>query len=148
MKAVVLALALISTLVVAHEHPAPTMPKEFDTLKGMVGTWEAVATKDGKEEKITVVYELTSNGTALTEKINAGKPDEMISVYHKEGKTLGMTHYCALGNQPHMKLKKASDNSMAFEMVGTTGIQSPSHDMLPVTLSAHDCSTSELLRTL
>jgi hypothetical protein len=126
-----------------HNHTPPVMPKEFDTLKGLVGTWVGTTDMgDGKQQAVTVVYELTSGGTALTEKLGPGTPMEMISVYHKEGKSLGMTHYCAVGNQPHMKLKKADAKSMAFEMVGNAGISSPKEShMHAVTLSIIDANT-------
>jgi hypothetical protein len=110
----------------AHpEHKAPAMPKDFDTLKGLVGTWEGKAKMHGeKEENVTTTYELTSGGTAIIEKFMTGTPMEMVTVYHKEGKSLGLTHYCAEGNQPHMVLKKAAAGSLAFEMKNTQGVTS------------------------
>lgn len=115
---------LLSPLISAHEHPHPTMPKEFDALKRLEGTWTGTGKMDGKEEPISVVYKVTSGGTALTENLFPGTPNEMVSIYHKDGNSLAMTHYCALGNHPEMKLKKADAKSIAFEMVGTNGIQS------------------------
>lgn len=132
----------LASVAVAHEHPVPTMPKEFDTLKGMIGTWETTYTEHGKEETGTVVYELTSGGTAITEKLGAGTEHEMVSVYHKNGKTLGMTHFCALGNAPQMKLKKATDKSLTFEMTGNAGIQNAKEmHMHAVTLNWKDKDT-------
>jgi len=46
----------------------------------------------------------------------------MVTVYADNGKTVNVTHYCAMGNQPQMALKKAADNRWDFEMVGTKGI--------------------------
>jgi hypothetical protein len=130
----------------AHEHPMPVMPKEFDTLKQLVGTWEGSAKVHDKDEVVTVVYELTSGGSAITEKAMPGTPHEMITVYHREGKGLAMTHYCAAGNQPHMKLTKADGNSMSFEMVGTSGIDSagePHMHALKLTIAGADTLTQE-----
>ncbi|MGE0617094.1 MAG: hypothetical protein AB7P04_15800 [Bacteriovoracia bacterium] len=98
-----------------HHAPAP-MPKEFDSLKALVGTWEGTTMMEGKEMKATTTYELTSGGTAIVEKLGPGTPHEMVSIYHKSGKSLAMTHYCAIGNQPFMKLKKHDGKTMAFEM--------------------------------
>ena len=39
---------------------------------------------------------------------------EMVSVYNDEKGKLAMTHYCAMGNQPHMKLESADEKSMNF----------------------------------
>lgn len=110
-----------------HDHKAPQMPKEFDTMKGLVGNWEGTGTMgpDKKEMPVTTQYELTSGGTAIAEKLSPGTPHEMISMFHKEGKTMAMTHYCALGNQPHMKLTKADGKTMTFEEEGHQGLDSP-----------------------
>jgi hypothetical protein len=39
----------------------------------------------------------------------------MMSVYHLDGDELRMTHYCAAGNQPHLRLDRAS--STPFRLV-------------------------------
>jgi hypothetical protein len=129
MKAAILVLSLsmlaLPCLALAdHDHPQVTMPKEFDTLKKLVGNWEGTYMEKGKEEKSVVAYALTSGDTALEEKLAPGTPHEMVSMYHKEGKGLAMTHYCALGNTPRMKLKKAEGNTLFFEMKGNDGIDS------------------------
>lgn len=96
----------------------------------------------GKEEPVTVTYALTSGGTALIETLMPGTPHEMVSVYHKDGKTLSMTHYCALGNQPHMKLKKSDGKVMTFEMKKPLGISSTKEmHMHAVTLTLVDADT-------
>jgi len=125
-----------------HEHK-PVMPKEFDYMKHLVGSWEGETDAgNGKKEPVTVVYELTSGGTALAEKLFPGTSHEMISIYHKEGKSLGMTHYCAIGNQPHMKLKKADAKMMTFEMEGVAGISSAKEPhMHAITLTFTDSDT-------
>ena len=114
-----------------HQHPTPKIAPDFEKLKALVGTWEGKAihgVKKGEAEmKSTVVYELTSGGTALIEKLMPGTPHEMVSMYSsaRAGKDVTMTHYCSLGNQPKMKLKKANDGVYVFEMQGNEGISSP-----------------------
>ena len=103
---------------------APKMPAEFDKLKGLVGTWKGTADMMGKATEVTNTFELTSNGTAILEKVCAGSPHEMVSVYHSESGKLCMTHYCSLGNQPKMTLMKSSGDSLVFAMKGTSGIGS------------------------
>jgi hypothetical protein len=133
-------LLCFSGLALGHPgHQPPAMPKEFDQLKQLVGTWEGTTMMDGKEQKVIAVYEVTSGGTAVVERLFAGTPEEMVSVFHKEGKSLGMTHYCAIGNQPHMHLKKADGKSMAFEMTKPDGISSMKEaHMHAVTLTMAD----------
>jgi hypothetical protein len=44
---------------------------------------------------------------------------------HADGDALALTHYCMLGNQPHMKaVPKAGDNKVAFEFVKATNLKS------------------------
>ena len=49
-------------------------------------------------------------------------PHEMVDMYSDEGGKLAMIHYCAMGNQPHMRLKGASSKSITLEMGPSTGI--------------------------
>ena len=123
-------------------HQPVAMPKDFESLKQLVGTWEGTNKMGDKDQSMTVIYDVTSAGTALTEKLMAGTPHEMISVYHKDGNTLGMTHYCALGNQPHMMLKKADATTFAFEMTKPIGVSSMKEPhMHAVTLTLTDADT-------
>ena len=144
MKMILCALFLVlSQSALAHEdHQAPVMPKEFDTVKALVGTWQGTANMGGKDETVTVVYELTSGGTAVSEKLMPGTPHEMVSMYYKTGNTLGMTHYCAMGNQPHLKLKNATDNAITLEMTGPVGVASMKEPhMHALTLTMADANT-------
>src|SRR5262245_29087300 len=87
----------------------------FEKLKGLVGTWEGKA----HGEEVTVVFKLTGAGSALVETQFPGSAHEMVSVYHLDGDDLRMTHYCAVGNQPRVKLdrktSKADDLFFAFD---------------------------------
>jgi len=38
----------------------------------------------------------------VIEKLFAGQPKEMTTIYHLDGGQLVLAHYCSLGNQPHM----------------------------------------------
>ncbi len=48
----------------------------------------------------------------------------MINMYHLDGDDLVLTHYCAGGNQPHMKLDRASATSgkLQFDFIGGTNL--------------------------
>lgn len=99
-------------------------PVEFEKLKQLLGTWTGTNTMHGKEMDYTVTYELTAGGSAVLERLFVGTPREMVSVYYPEGNHVVMTHYCMLGNQPHMTLQKVSGNTLSFGMQGTSGITS------------------------
>jgi hypothetical protein len=120
--AVVLCFGVISS---AHEMPTAKTAPDFDKVKKLEGHWEGTSKMGGdKETAVNADYSITSNGSAILEKFATGTPHEMVSVYTSEGKNVTMTHYCAFGNHPKMKLKKADDNTLLFEMAGTDGISS------------------------
>ena len=90
--------------------PAIKISTELKKIQSLAGTWVGTSnsTHDG-ERQTKVVYEVTSGGSAVVEKLGAGTSHEMVSVYHDKGGKLSMTHYCMLGNQPEMDLTGATD---------------------------------------
>ena len=119
-----LVVALFTTAAFASpdHHPAPTVSPTFQSMKALVGTWEGMNQVEGGMQPTKVTYELTSGGTALIEKLMPGTPEEMITMYASNGGQVSMIHYCVLGNQPQMKLKKATGSTFQFELDGTKGI--------------------------
>ena len=63
---------------------------------------------------VKATYELTSAGNAILERLFVGLPHEMVTVYYDSNGKLTMTHYCSLGNQPHMDLMNPGENNMLF----------------------------------
>jgi hypothetical protein len=105
------------------ETPAavPNPRAAFDQLKTLAGQWQGSVEKaDGPAA--TVTYELTGGGTAVMEKLFPGTAHEMLSVYFMDGNDLVLTHYCAMANQPKMKLVKTTANPMTltFDFAGGT----------------------------
>lgn len=109
----------------------------FAKLKTMAGTWKtkiegphAEKHKDGHAAQITVNFKVTGAGTALIETQFPGTGHEMTSVYHLDGDDLRMTHYCAIGNQPHVKLDRAHSrpDHLIFVFDGGTNLD-PAKDM-------------------
>lgn len=94
--------------------PPVTHSKDFERMKDLVGAWEGKADMGKGMVTFRVTYELTSAGNAIVEKFAAGQPHEMVTVYHDFGGKLAMTHYCSLGNQPHMELKNPGESTMMF----------------------------------
>ncbi|NIP30014.1 MAG: hypothetical protein GTO02_07355 [Candidatus Dadabacteria bacterium] len=95
----------------------------FGKIKNLVGKWEGTLSNSDKNEAVSVVYELTSGGTALIEKHFPGTPNEMVTVYYNDSGKLNMTHYCVLGNQPQMKLTSQSGNKLFFDYAGGSNIK-------------------------
>ena len=109
--------------------PAKAPHPGLERLKKLAGTW-VEADKDGKPtDKVVSVYKVTAAGSAVHETLFPGQPHEMISIYHRDGQDLVMTHYCALGNQPRMKADpKSSPNQLHFQFAGGTNLD-PAKDM-------------------
>ena len=77
------------------------------------------------EHEARVVYKVTSGGSAVVETIDPGGAHEMVTVIHADGDALLLTHYCMLGNQPHMKaMPKAGASKVAFDFVKATNLKS------------------------
>src|SRR5438477_10450809 len=72
---------------------------EFEKVKKLEGSWEST----DKDHPCTVTYKVTSGGSAVSEIMTMPNHAEMLTVYHLDGGSLVLTHYCMLGNQPHMK---------------------------------------------
>jgi hypothetical protein len=102
--------------------PAVDHKAAFDRMKTLVGSWQGHhTTPDGPA--MTVEYRLTGGGSALVERLFAGSPHEMTSVYYMDGSELVLTHYCAAANQPRMKLVAGGkEGDLEFDFVGGTNI--------------------------
>lgn len=128
-KAVVLAgwVSLAGSSWAGDEHsmamPARQDSKEFQQIKQLAGKWTGTS-KDNKgpDSPVTVEYRVTAAGSAVEERLMMGTPHEMVDMYDDEGGKLAMTHYCALGNHPHMTVKETGANKISLEMGPTMGI--------------------------
>jgi hypothetical protein len=107
----------------------------FAKLKTLVGEWtfkasgehKAAPGEEGKEHPdgaTTITYRMTGAGSALVETQFPGTGHEMVSIYHLDGDDLRMTHYCAVGNQPRVKLDRArsSPDHLIFLFDGGTNL--------------------------
>jgi hypothetical protein len=105
----------------AHQFPAPPKHEGLDKLKKLTGEWVGTGL-DGKTQVVTS-YKVTAGGSAVVETIFPGTPMEMVTVYHLDGPDLVLTHYCMMGNQPHLKLDpKSPSNQLKFVFVGGTNL--------------------------
>ena len=97
----------------------PTDPKAaFDRMKTLVGDWDGhVTTAEGPAARVE--FRLAGNGSALVERLFPGTDHEMVSIYHMVGSDLVLTHYCAMANQPRMKLVAGGkEGDLAFDFTG------------------------------
>jgi hypothetical protein len=113
----------------AAKATADSASEKFERMKKMAGTW-VEADKDGKPTgKVVSVVKVTAGGSTVHETIFPGDPMEMVSVYHRDGADVVMTHYCMLGNQPRLKADpKSAPNQIHWMFVGGTNLD-PAKDM-------------------
>jgi hypothetical protein len=96
----------------------------FESFKRLAGEWVGKGMgKDGHD--VRVRYHVTAGGSAVVETIMPGTEHEMVSVIHPDGADLLLTHYCHLGNQPHMKASGNGDGKkVEFQFVRATNLKS------------------------
>jgi hypothetical protein len=105
----------------AAEKVDPKADAAFARLAALVGEWK---TDDGRE---SLTYELTAGGTALLERETAEGRPAMITLYHRDGDRLVLTHYCMAGNQPRMMARPfdPANGELVFDFVDATNLSSP-----------------------
>jgi len=114
------------------EKPKPTETSAqtcFARLKKLAGDWTHKEDKSGKE-MVMIRYRVISGGSTVEEEMMPGSPEGMTSMYNLDNGNLVMTHYCSLGNQPHLRATTASTASkMEFECAGGGGNMKSENDM-------------------
>lgn len=110
-------------------HHAPIQgSKELQQMKSLAGVWKGSDSNNKEGDPMTVVYEITSNGAAVMERLFPGTSHEMLSVYYDRDGKLTMTHYCGLGNRPEMSLTSSKKDRLDLEFIPSAGID-PAKDM-------------------
>jgi hypothetical protein len=107
--------------------PAPTADQasaSLDAVKALAGTWVGdKAMKEGMPPG-TVEFKVIAAGTAVAETMLPGTAEEMINMYHLDNDRMIVTHYCAQGVQPRMKLTSAEKGKLKFEFLDSTNLKS------------------------
>lgn len=113
-----------------HKMPIYKGSAAFEKMKTLAGTWKGKAPmgKDKKMQDITIKYKVAGGGSTVIETHFPDTPQEMVSVYHDQNKKLAMTHYCAMHNQPKLKIKSMKKDTIDFEFAGGTNLN-PKKDM-------------------
>jgi hypothetical protein len=95
---------------------------EFERMKTLVGSWTGKADMGQGPMDMTIHYRLLAGGSVLEERVFAGTPNEMVTMYYDQDGKLAMTHYCVFGNRPSMKIKSADTKTIKFDFDATCGI--------------------------
>lgn len=131
------ALALLALLALPYSvgakdlQPGPHVLKplsdDFQRLADLEGEWRGILEEgpEGHSQPITVEYSLSSGNSALIERLFKGTPMELTTVYHDAGEGLMATHYCGLGNQPRYRSSGFEENTVTFDFVDGSNMESP-----------------------
>ncbi len=101
---------------------APPAAEAFARLTALEGSWVDTSGTMGPADKVLVTYRTSGSGSAVVETLFPGEDHEMVTVYHKDGPDLVLTHYCGLGNQPRMRATTVRDNVLEFQFDGGLNI--------------------------
>jgi hypothetical protein len=141
----VIAMLLLAAAVSLHAaelpKPQPGSP-EFERMKTLVGTWKGMVDMGQGPIEMVSQYRLLAGGSVLEEKVFAGTPNEMTTMYFDKNGKLALTHYCVMGNRPGMLLKSADAKTLKFDFDKSCGInvKKESH-MHALTLRFDDADT-------
>lgn len=108
------------------------------SLKPLAGRWEL---RVPGAPPATTVFAIGAGGTIVRETMMPGDVQEMTNVYHMDGPTLLMTHYCGAGNQPRMRATARDGNSIQFVFEGASDLQRGEHCMGSMKLTFVDADT-------
>jgi hypothetical protein len=106
MKLARISAALLLVLTTTAAFAQTDAQKSFDKVKSLEGKWEA---KGPDGHPMQVSFRVTAAGSAIMSEI-AVHGEDMITMFHLDGANrLLMTHYCSVGNQPHMVASVSPD---------------------------------------
>ena len=134
MLLVVFSASIVPLAGCATSHPAGTpqtvtaaTPQQkallLDQMKQLSGIWETV--DDKGHSTVVAVFSVTSGGTAVREILFPGGQHEMTNLYHMDGPTMVMTHYCTQGNQPRLRAVADKPGTIDFKLDSVTNMTSP-----------------------
>ena len=115
---------------------------EFERMKTLVGTWKGKGDIGQGPIDMTIQYRLVAGGSVLEERVFAGTPNEMMTMYYDRGGKLALTHYCIMGNRPGMLLKSSDSKTIKFDFDATCGIDTANEShMHALTITFDDPDT-------
>ena len=112
----------------------------FGSVSALEGNWRV----ESGGPAGAIEFRITSGGSVVCETMFPGTDSEMTNMYSLDGNSLVMTHYCAIGNQPHMRATAIEGNQLVFAADGVSDLKaSDDHYMGAMTLVIIDEDTIE-----
>ncbi|MCC7011867.1 MAG: hypothetical protein IT454_04820 [Planctomycetes bacterium] len=110
------------------EASRPADRATFERLCKLAGTWQSQDPSGAWYD--AAIFRVSSNGSVVVETMFPGAQHEMTNVYHLDGASVVLTHYCAVGNQPRMRAAATGGDSVAFEFDSVTNVTDPQTDVM------------------
>ena len=110
---------LLAAPLFAADKPSASPPNPgFEKIKSLVGEWNGKMKEGGD---VHTTYKIVAAGSAIEEHMSHA---DMVTMYHVDGKSLMLTHYCAAQNQPRMRASvfKEGDRSLKFSFIDGTNM--------------------------
>jgi hypothetical protein len=119
-----LILLLVALAASAGDKKSAIAPNaSFDKMTTLDGSWVGTAAEGDQQLPTNARFTMVSDGSALMGWLNEGTADEMVTIFHMDGKNFMATHYCAAHNQPRMVAVPGSDpNRVVFKFKDGTNI--------------------------
>lgn len=88
--------------------------------RALQGRWQAITTEG---RTVRTSYRTLSKGSALAESFTTASGTETLTVVHRDGDGLVLTHYCAQGNQARLRATAAGPQKVVFELADATNVR-------------------------
>jgi hypothetical protein len=117
---------IIAFTVNAQAQNATQQSDGFNKMKSLAGKWEGTLIRaNGDKAHIKVEFKLISGDTSIQEDWNEDGV-QMLTIYHDRAGTLGVVHYCALGNAPAFTLASMTGDQIEFKFDPMCGLDQSS----------------------
>lgn len=121
MRILVLILSVLITIVSGFTLAQTTA--DFNGLEAIEGNWKLVNATTEHERNFRLRYHFIARNSALVEVYGDPAKQTTETIFHRNGKTLLATHYCARGNQPRLQAGEKNDaNSLQFTFLDITNL--------------------------
>lgn len=121
-RTLVLAACMTAAAAVVSGQTKLPAAEAFEKLKALDGEWLDADGVFGEKGKIAVTYRVSGAGNTVIETFPVGTAYEMVTVYHLEGGSLVLTHYCSSNTQPRMTSTGPQGNMLTFNFAGGANI--------------------------
>ncbi|HEX6884103.1 MAG TPA: VOC family protein [Planctomycetota bacterium] len=96
----------------------------FERLADLAGSWEGRSSQGWTSRS---EIELIARGSVVLERTNfeAHPGETMLTLFHKDGPDLVLTHYCVAGNQPRLVASAIEGEALSFTFRDATNLPAP-----------------------